>query len=534
MNVSDSNVEMGTKATTKVVGRGSITLKLQCGSSFELRKLENVLHIPSFEYSLLSVSALDKKGMDTTFGNGQCVIRKGSLTVATGTLEGSLYVIHTRRLHPCKQSALVASLQLWHERMAHVDKQGITQMADRGVVRGLRMIDNGKNLVCEGCVKGKVHRSPIPKTRTSPRASDLLDKVHSDVCGPVEVPSLGGSRYFVTFIDEHSNWVTVFLLKRKSEVAVRFLEYEKLAERQTGRKRRVLRSDRGGEYLSDMLSSYFKHQGIVHELTAADTPHQNGVAERFNRTSLKLVRSMLNHMSVPKRFWAEALSTAVYIRNRVTSRALPSNKTAHHFWKKDTPTVAHLRVFGCKCWYTLPKAKVKKLDARGKPAIFVGYAETSKAYKLIDVETGKVVVSRDVIFDETAVADYSSIGEATQLNISYVKEDGENERQVNLDIEREQVAVTNPTSAEIRGEATEGAEDNTDQGKNSPCLGGDTEMTEAMPDVHDEPDQPDSCDGHVLNSGRVSKPPGSWSRACLLYTSPSPRDLSTSRMPSSA
>ena len=97
-------------------------------------------------------------------------------------------------------------------------------------------------------------------------------------------------------------------------------------------------------------------------------------------------------------YWAEAMSTAVYIRNRVTSRTLPSNMTPHHIWMKKTPTVAHLRVFGCKCWYTIPNEKVKKLDVRRKSAISVGYAENSKAYELIDKETGKIVGSRDVTF----------------------------------------------------------------------------------------------------------------------------------------
>ena len=93
-SVLNANVEMGTKATTKVTGKGSVTLKLQCGSSYETRKLENVLHIPSFEYSLLSVSAMDKKGMKTIFGDGQCVIVKDSLEIADGFLEGSLYVVN--------------------------------------------------------------------------------------------------------------------------------------------------------------------------------------------------------------------------------------------------------------------------------------------------------------------------------------------------------------------------------------------------------------------------------------------------------
>ena len=256
----------------------------------------------------------------STFGNGQSNIKKGNQVIATGHLDVSLYVVQTKRLSQTHESAFVASLQLWHERMAHVDKRGIAQMVHR----------KSTDMICDGCAQGKAQRSDIPKVRTSDRSSMLLGRVHSDVCGPVEVPSLGGSRYFVTFIDECSNWMTIYLLKQKSEVAECFLEYEKYAERQTGNKIRILRSDRGGEYLSKSLTTYFKHQGIVHELTAAYTPHQNGVAERANRTLLNLVRSMMHHMKTTKSLWAEALSTAVYARNRMTSRALPSNLTPFH------------------------------------------------------------------------------------------------------------------------------------------------------------------------------------------------------------
>ena len=150
----------------------------------------------------------------------------------------------------------------------------------------------------------------------------------------------------MTFIDEHSNWVTIYLLKQQYEVAGCFLQFGKYAERQTGRKIRIWRSDRGDEYLSNTLTSYFKHQGRVHELTAAYNPHQNGIAQRFNRTALDMVRSMMQHFGVPNWFWAEALSTAVYIRNRVTSRALPSDRTPHHISHSQAPSLIHRGVFG--------------------------------------------------------------------------------------------------------------------------------------------------------------------------------------------
>jgi len=169
-------------------------------------------------------------------------------------------------------------------------------------------------------------------------------------------------------------------MKYKSETSKCYLAYEKFSERETGRKIKTVRSDRGGEYLSDYLKNHFAANGIHHELTTSYTPHQNGVAERMNRTLLELVRAMLHHRSVPKQMWAEALSTAVYIRNRVTSRSIPSNLTPHHIWRKTTPLLSHLRVFGCKCWYVIPQKYVSKLDPRSAQAIFVGYSQQSKAY----------------------------------------------------------------------------------------------------------------------------------------------------------
>ena len=86
-----------------------------------------MLHITDFEYSLLSVSAMDKKGITTTYANGEVIIQKGKIIVAPGKWKGSLYEIEANPLKFPRESALLASLQLWHERLAHVDKRGISQ-----------------------------------------------------------------------------------------------------------------------------------------------------------------------------------------------------------------------------------------------------------------------------------------------------------------------------------------------------------------------------------------------------------------------
>jgi len=200
---------------------------------------------------------------------------------------------------------------------------------------------------CDGCVVGKGHRQPIPKS-VKFRSTKLLELIHSDLNGPLEVPSLGGSKYFFSFIDDFSKWTVVFMIRKKSETFQCFKEYHSYAQTHTGQSAsqlnfihrstkteaqlKALRSDNGGEYISNEFKDYLKSYGISHQLTVAYTPQQNGVAERMNRTVMDLVRSMMNTAGIEKKFWAEALQTAVYVRNRVASRSLPEHTTPYHLW----------------------------------------------------------------------------------------------------------------------------------------------------------------------------------------------------------
>eukprot|EP00171_Calliarthron_tuberculosum_P022915 IDg22915t1 len=142
----------------------------------------------------------------------------------------------------------------------------------------------------------------------------------------------------------------------------------------------------------------------------------------MNRTLMDLVRAIMHHKGVGKRFWAEALSTAVYVRNRVTSRSLTADTTPHKIWMGTSPNVSHMRVFGSKCWYVIPSSKVRKLDARSKEAIMVGYSTQSKGYKLWDQDLGKFVVSRDVTFDEDGDRTLSVDAETSELATAKVED----------------------------------------------------------------------------------------------------------------
>ena len=194
-------------------------------------------------------------------------------------------------------------------------------------------------------------------------------------------------------------------MKNKSEVLEKFKEFNSYAVNATGKPIKILRSDNGGEYSSKEFESFLKKNSIVHQLSVPYNPAQNGVAERMNRTIMESTRSMLSHAQMPNKFWAEAVNTSVYVRNRSPTTAL-NGITPYECLLKKKPDVSNLRVFGCVTYVYIPENQRKKLDAKSRKSIFVGYPEGVKGFKLYDPVTHKFIRSRDVIFLEKNFHDF--------------------------------------------------------------------------------------------------------------------------------
>ena len=220
---------------------------------------------------------------------------------------------------------------------SQVRRQGLKQLAVDGLVNGFDYDSSKRVEFCEPCTKGKHHWSPFP-TGGGRRGKKLLDLFHTDVCGKLNAKSLGGAEYFLTFIDDKTRFTWVYLLKTKYEVFQRFVEWKAMVENSGGGKLKVLRSDNGGEYTA---KQYLKAQGVRHELTVPKMPQQNGVAERLNRTLVEMVRTMLIESNLDQRFWGEAMSTAVYLRNRNPTKAV-IGMTPHEALYGEKPNVRHL------------------------------------------------------------------------------------------------------------------------------------------------------------------------------------------------
>ena len=171
-------------------------------------------------------------------------------------------------------------------------------MASKGKLPISKTVELG---LCEDCVLGKQKKVSFSKTGREPKA-EKLKLVHTDVWGPAPIQSLGGSRYYVTFIDDSTRKVWVYFLKNKSDVFNTFRKWKAEVENETGMRLKCLRSDNGGEYDSQEFKDYCAENGIKMIKTISGTPQQNGIAERMNRTLNERARSMRLYSGLPKTF----------------------------------------------------------------------------------------------------------------------------------------------------------------------------------------------------------------------------------------
>ncbi|GJX69857.1 putative RNA-directed DNA polymerase [Tanacetum coccineum] len=267
-------------------------------------------------------------------------------------------------------------------------------LSKKNVLSGVHDINLKK---CSHCLAGKQTRLAF-KSRSPFRMENILDLVHSDVCGPMKTKTLGGCSYFVTFIDDHSRKVWVYTLKTKDQVLDVFKQFHALVERQTGKKLKCIRTDNGGEYIGP-FDAYCREHGIQHQKTPPKTPQLNGLAERMNRTLVERVRCLLSHAGLPASFWGEALNTAVHVINLTPCVPLRFD-VPDRVWSGKDVSYRHLRVFGCKASVHIPKDERSKLDVKGKPCVFLGYGQDKFRYRLYDPVQKKLVRSRDVVFEE--------------------------------------------------------------------------------------------------------------------------------------
>lgn len=236
------------------------------------------------------------------------------------------------------------------------------------------------------------------------KSSIPFSLVHSDVWGPSPIATRFGVRWFVTFIDDCTRMTWLYLLKNKDEVFKVFQSFHAMIQTQFSAKLRVLRSDNGGEFINQRFRTYFEQHGLIHETSCPQTPQQNGVAKQKNRHILETARALLHGTYVPNCYWPDAVSTAVYLLNRMPSKVLnfktPLQVLSSHVALPPTLMLSP-RVFGCVAYVHLHKNQRTKLDPCALRCLFVGYATHQKGYRCYDPSSKRTYVTMDVTFSES-------------------------------------------------------------------------------------------------------------------------------------
>ncbi|GJS14455.1 putative ribonuclease H-like domain-containing protein [Tanacetum coccineum] len=215
----------------------------------------------------------------------------------------------------------------WHRRLGHVNFKNLNKLVKGNLVRGLPSKIFQNDHTCVACQKGKQHKASC-KAKAVSSISHTLQLLHMDLFGPTSVRSLNHKTYCLVITDDFSRFSWVFFLRTKDETSGILKEFIRQIENQLNQKVKTIRSDNGTEFKNRDVIEFCGLKGIKREYSNARTPQQNGVAERKNRTLIEAARTMLADSFLPNTFWAEAVSTACYVLNRVLVTK-PHNKTPY-------------------------------------------------------------------------------------------------------------------------------------------------------------------------------------------------------------
>uniref|UniRef100_A0ACD5WKD8 Uncharacterized protein n=1 Tax=Avena sativa TaxID=4498 RepID=A0ACD5WKD8_AVESA len=391
-------VRVGNDNPCHIVGVGSVKIRTHDGMT---RTLSEVKHIPSMARNLISLSTMDVDGYKYVGGHRVLKVSKGSLIHMIGDMNSAkLYVLRGSTL-PGIAAAVTSNdsddcgkTHLWHMRLGHMSEQGMAELVKRELIDGCNL---SKFEFCEHCIFGKHKR--VKFNASVHTTKGILDYVHADVWGPSRKTSIGGANYMLTIIDDYSRKVWPYFLKHKSDVFDAFKKWKVMVEKQTEKKVKVLRTDNGMEFCSNEFEEFCSNDGMIRHHTIPYTPQQNGVAEHMNRTIISRARCMLSNAGMHRRFWAEAANTACYLINRSPSIPL-EKKTPIEVWSGSPADYSQLRVFGCTAYAHVDNGK---LEPRAVKCIFLGYGSGVKAYKLWNPETKRILLSRNVVFNESVM-----------------------------------------------------------------------------------------------------------------------------------
>ncbi|GJX69841.1 putative ribonuclease H-like domain-containing protein [Tanacetum coccineum] len=307
--------------------------------------------------------------------------------------------------------------KLWHRRLGHINFKNLNKLVKGNLVRGLPSKVFKNDHTCVACHKGKQHRASC-KAKLERLITEPLHTLHMDLFGPTSVKSINHASYCLVITDDCTRFSWVFFLASKDETSGILQNFIRQIENQLSHRVKIIRSDNGTEFKNRDMLEFCGNKGIKQEYSNARTPQQNGVAERMNRTLIEAARTMLADSLLPTTFWAEAVSTACYIFNRVRVTK-PQNKTPYELLFGHKPIISYIRPFGCHVTILDTLSVLGKFDGKSDEGFLVGYSLNSKAYRVYNLVTKRVEVNLHVNFLEDK-PNVKGVGYRWMFDIDYL------------------------------------------------------------------------------------------------------------------
>ena len=305
------------------------------------------------------------------------------------------------------------TVSLWHRRLGHSNDRRVRHLFAPGMTADGHALQTRirpetpkvqPDRHCDTCAVCKHHAAPRPPSVPDERrAKRPLETVHIDLRGP-HSPGINQELYQLLIVDEYTHYAVGFTLKSKSDALASFERFATAANTfhsAKGCSLTFIRSDNGTEFIGQDWTPLLTRLGIQRQRTSPYMPHQNGIVERLNRTIGESTRAMLHAAGLPSRFWPLACQAAVYVNNRLPSKAT-SNVTPYQLWHDKRPSIGHIRTFGCLAYAMIHNAG--KLEDKARRCTFVGYPlDSSRTYLLWDNHKHKLTRSGQVHFVESVM-----------------------------------------------------------------------------------------------------------------------------------
>ncbi|GJR50062.1 putative ribonuclease H-like domain-containing protein [Tanacetum coccineum] len=336
---------------------------------------DDVYFVKELMFNLFSVSQMCDKKNYVLFTDSECLVLSPNFKLPDENQillkiprQDNMYSFDMKNVVPKDSlTCLVAKAtseesMLWYRRLGHINFKNINKLVKENLVKDLPLKRFENDQTCVACLKGKQHRASC-KTKAFNPITKPLFMLHMDLFGTTSVSRLMHKKYCLVVTDDYSRFSWVFFLTTKDETSEILKNFIKEVENLVDKKVKIIRSDNGTEFKNNVMDEFCREKGIKREYSVARTPQQNGVAERKNRTLIEAARTMLADSKLPTTFWAEAVSTACYVQNRVLI-VKPHNKTPYELFRGIKPAIGFMKPFGCHVTILNTLDKLGKFDGK--------------------------------------------------------------------------------------------------------------------------------------------------------------------------